>query len=67
MGDKINKEYAKKSTLAQSIEQALNNFEYVDDDTVIEIVKSELEKFQNEEKLCYLGFSYDYDTGAILA
>jgi adenylate kinase family enzyme len=50
MGDKINKEYAKKSTLAQSIEQALNNFEYVDDDTVIEIVKSELEKFQNEKK-----------------
>lgn len=50
MGDKISKEYAKKSTLAQSIEQALNNFEFVGDDTAIEIVRSELEKFQTEKK-----------------
>lgn len=50
MGDKINKEYAKKSTLAQSIEQALNNYEFVGDDTVIEIVRNELEKYQTEKK-----------------
>ena len=50
MGDKINKEYAKKSTLAQSIEQALMKYEFVGDDTVIEIVRSELEKYQTEKK-----------------